>query len=91
MAAGSFVFYDPFCSGKFKDELFSADVAGAAYNWVQPSADGARDESNVEFFFRFPLFPETDATLSYQAVINPALDPNNDSASAFSFRIRSTF
>ena len=62
-----------------------------AYNWVQPSANGARGESNVEFFYRFPIFPEADAALSYQAIINPALDPNNDSASVFSFRIRSTF
>lgn len=89
-AAGSFVLYDPFRSGKFKNDLFSADVCGAAYNWVQPTGVD-RDESNVEFFYRFPLFPEADATVSYQAVINPALDPDNDFGSAFSFRLRSTF
>jgi hypothetical protein len=55
---------------------------------VQPSAV-PRDESNVELFYRFPLFPDLDMTLSYQAVINPALDPNNDFGSAFSLRFRS--
>ena len=91
LAAGNFLLYDPFCSGKFKDDLYSADVFGVAYNWVQPSAVGARGESNVEVFYPFPIFPEADATFSYQAIINPALDPNNDSASVFSFRIRSLF
>jgi hypothetical protein len=86
-----FVYYDPFDSGKSKNDLFSADLFGMAYNWVQPTQAGAGDESNVEFFYRFPLFPETDATISYQAVINPSLDPANDVASAISFRLRSTF
>jgi hypothetical protein len=90
-AGGSFVLYDPFHTGKFDEDFFTGDLFGAAYNWVQPSAPGARDESNLEFFYRFPLFPETDATLSYQAIFNPALEPNIDSASVFSFRIRSTF
>ena len=57
-------------------------------NWVQPSA-ADRDESNVELFYRFPLFPHVDTTLSYQMIFNPALDPSNDFGSAFSFRFRS--
>lgn len=86
-----FVYYDPFDSGRFQDNLFSADLFGMAYNWVQPTPAGTGYESNVEFFYRFPLFPETDATISYQAVINPSLDPDNDLGSAVSFRLRSTF
>ena len=84
------VYYDPFNTGRFKKMGFNADLAGVAYNWVQPSAVD-RDESNVEMFYRFPLFPEMDATLSYQAIINPALDPDNDYGSAFSLRLRSTW
>lgn len=84
--------YDPFGSGEFAPKnLIHADVFGTAYNWVQPSALGARDESNFELFYRFPLFPLTDMTLSYQQIVNPALDPTNDSASVFSIRFRSTF
>ncbi|MCP4509149.1 MAG: carbohydrate porin [Fuerstiella sp.] len=48
----------------------------------------ARDESNVDFFYRFPLI---DITLGYQEVINPAPDPDNNSASVFSIRFRLTF
>ena len=91
LAGASFVLYDPLHTGKYNNDLFSADLFGAAYNWVQPTAVAARDESNVEFFYRFPLFPNADMTLSYQAIINPSLDPNNDFGSAFSLRIRSTF
>lgn len=91
LAAGHVVLYDPFCTGKFNDDLFAADLFGAAFNWAQPSVTDARDESNLEFFYRFPIFPEADATLSYQSIFNPSLDPSNDAASAFSFRIRSTF
>jgi hypothetical protein len=87
-AAGHLLLYDPFNSGKFKDDLFAGDLFGVAYNWVQPTGVD-RDESNVELFYRFPLFPELDMTLSYQAIINPALDPNNDFGAAFSLRFRS--
>jgi hypothetical protein len=68
----------------------NADLAGVAYNWVQPTAS-TRDESNVELFYRFPLFPEMDATVSYQGIINPAMDASNDYGSAFSFRLRSSW
>jgi hypothetical protein len=92
LAAAHFLLYDPFNSGRYtEDELIHGDVAGVAYNWIQPSAAGARDESNVELFYRFRLFPNTYLTVRYKEIINPALDPTNDSASVFSLRFRSTF
>ena len=90
LAGGSLVLYDPMHSGRFKEMGFNADLLGVAYNWVLPTGVD-RDESNVELFYRFPLFPEMDATLSYQAIINPAADPSNDYGSAFSLRLRSTW
>jgi|GEM_PF-1603776 len=89
-AAGHLVVYDPFHSGRFKRMGFDADLFGIAYNWCQPTAT-IRGESNVELFYRFPLFPEMDATLSYQAVIHPALNPDSDYGSALSLRLRSTW
>ena len=53
--------------------------------------EGSRPESNVEVIYRFPFFPGIDTTFSYMAVINPALDPNNDFASVFSLRLVSVF
>jgi porin len=91
-ANAHFLLYDPFRSGQYDDQdLTHADVFGTAYSWVQPSAAGSRGESNVELFYRVPLFPYTDMTLSYQAIIDPVLDPSNDFASVFSLRLRSTF
>ena len=77
-------------SGSFKDMGFNADLAGVAYNRVQPTGVD-RDESNVELFYRFSLFPEMDATVAYQMIFNPGLDPTNDFGSAMSLRFRSTW
>ena len=52
---------------------------------------GARSEYNLEVFYRFPVLPLVDMTLSYQSIFNPALDLDNDHASVFSMRIRTTF
>jgi hypothetical protein len=90
-ANAHFLLYDPFCTGQYDSKhLIQADVVGAAYAWVQPSVS-TRGESNVEVFYRFPIFPYTDMTLSYQAILNPVLDPSNDCSSVFSLRLRSTF
>ncbi len=59
--------------------------------WAQATQSGAGSESNLEVFYRFPIFPEVDMTLSYQSVFSPALGPDNDQASVFSVRLRSTF
>ena len=66
----------------------SNDMLGVAFNWAKVPAIEARNESNVEVFYRFPLTRTLDATLSYQSVINPAFTSELDHASVFSFRLR---
>lgn len=90
LAAAHLIVYDPFNSGRYKRRGFNADLAGLVYSWVKP-AGASRDESNFEAFYRFALFPEMQATVSYQAIVNPALDPTNDYGSAVSLRLRSTW
>lgn len=79
---------------------FNNDVIGTAFNWVDsafPSAPGvsSRDEYNWETFYRFPLFPDVDATLSYQAIFDPAFGntalTNLDFSSVFSARLTTSF
>jgi hypothetical protein len=41
--------------------------------------------------YRFPLYPTLDLTITYMGIINPALDPTNDYASAFSLRFVTVF
>ena len=87
---GHLVLYDPFNSGRYDRMGFEADVVGFAINWGQ--ATGApRDETDAEVFYRFPLFPEVDMTVAYQAIFNLGNDPTNDFGSAISMRLRSTW
>ncbi len=81
-----FLYYDPDFIGHIQN-----DVVGIAFNYVEPSLAGTRGEYNPEIFYRFPLFPQVDMTLTYHSIINPALDPDNSHASAYSLRFRSTF
>jgi len=83
---GALVFNDPHFIG-----TISNDAVGVSYNWIDAVTEGARREQNVEIFYRFPLFPGFDTTLSYMAVINPSLDHSNDFASVFSLRLVTVF
>ena len=85
-AAAHFLLKDPHFITRLKN-----DVVGVALNWASVPFEGTRNEYNVEVFYRFPVFPHVDMTLSYQSVINPALHREFDHASAFSLRIRTTF
>ena len=85
-AGAHFLLYDPSFVGHIRN-----DVLGVAFNWAEPTPTRGRSEYNVEVFYRFPLFPLVDTTLSYQSVINPVLDPDNSHSMVFSLRLRTTF
>lgn len=85
-AAAHLLFYDP----RFLTQL-EHDVVGVAFNWAKTPDSSARSEYNAEAFYRFPLFPNVDTTLSYQSVINPAFTRDIDHASVFSLRLRASF
>jgi porin len=87
------LFYEP--TGRF-----DSDVIGAAFNWVDSAFESglgipSRNESNLEVFYRFPLLPDVDTTLSYQALFDPAFantpTKNLDFSSVFSLRATSSF
>jgi hypothetical protein len=80
-----FLLYNPTKSG------LQNDLIGVAVNWAQANVPEARLESNLEIFYRFPIIPKWDMTFSYQSLFNLALDPDNDHASAFGLRLRTTF
>jgi len=79
---------------------FDNDVIGAAFNWVDSAFESgpgipSRDETNLEVFYRFPLLPDVDTTLSYQALFDPAFantpTKSLDFSSVFSLRAISSF
>jgi carbohydrate-selective porin OprB len=81
-----FLLYDPGFATNLKH-----DVVGTAFNWARSPEVDTRDEYNLEVFYRFPLFPNVDTSLSYQYVINPAFTTEVDSSSVFSLRFRTVF
>ncbi|CTQ55336.1 Carbohydrate-selective porin, OprB family [Roseibium album] len=85
-AALALLRYQPF--GKYS---FDDDVIGAQFNWIESATPGTRDEYSIETFYRFPLFPDLDTTLAYQAVINPATTTAFDTAHVFSIRAVTSF
>lgn len=86
-------FYDELASAQFLlyDPAGPGDLIGVGYSWVNPAESGTRNESDIEVFYRFPIFPLVDTTLAYQYVMNPALDLGINHASVFSLRLRTTF
>jgi hypothetical protein len=86
MAAAHFLLYEPnFFTG------IKNDVVGVAFNWAKAPIDNSRNEKNLELFYRFPLFPGVDTTVSYQSVIDPVLTRDLDNASVLSLRLRTVF
>ncbi|MEP4365457.1 MAG: carbohydrate porin [Roseibium sp.] len=85
-AALALLRYQPF--GKYS---FDDDVLGIQFNWVDSATAGTRDEYSIETFYRFPLLPDLDTSLNYQAVINPATTTEFDSAHVFSIRAVTSF
>ncbi len=85
-AGAHFLLHEPRLVTRLKN-----DVVGAAFNWAKEPVEGSRSEYHLEAFYRFPMFPNVDTTLSYQSVIDPALTRDVDHASVFSFRIRAAF
>ncbi|MGI9243238.1 MAG: carbohydrate porin [Verrucomicrobiales bacterium] len=86
-AGAHFLYYDPGLIGTVQN-----DVVGTAFNWAAPNDNsGGRDEYNLEVFYRLPLFPGLDTTISYQSVFDPAFNTEFDHAHVISFRMRTTF
>lgn len=67
------------------------DVIGVQFNWIESVVVGTRDEYNIEAFYRFPLSPKVDTTLSYQSVIDPAFTTDFDHSSVYSLRLTTAF
>jgi hypothetical protein len=85
-AGAHFLLHEPRVLTRLKNDLI-----GVAFNWAKADITGARNEYNAEVFYRFPIFPHVDTTLSYQSVINPAFNRDDDHASVFSLRLRTSF
>ncbi len=67
------------------------DVVGLGFTWAKAGQNRIRSEYNAELFYRLPIFPHVDATVSYQSVFRPAFTKDIDQASVFTLRLRTSF
>jgi hypothetical protein len=67
------------------------DLLGVGLAWAESGSNGLHGEYNAEIFYRFPMFPHVDATLSYQSIFKPAFTDDIDQASAITLRLRTAF
>ncbi len=64
------------------------DLAGIGFNWADPGDAFPDDQYTIEAFYRFTLSPNVAITPSIQHIINPVLDPAEDSVTIFGLRAR---
>ena len=66
-------------------------MLGFPVNRGDPSNDLLRDQDTVEVFYRIAFSQNLQLTPSVQLLIDPALDPQEDSIWVFGLRMRMSF
>jgi hypothetical protein len=88
LVSGHFLLYDPDLPGVRK---IKNDVMGVGLVWAETPIPGTRDETNLEIFYRLPVFRQLDVSFSYQSFWNVARNPDIGQANVYSVRLRTTF
>ena len=68
--------------------FFKRDLLGIGFNWSDPSNSTLRDQYSTELFYRFQFAQNLALTPSMQWLIDPALNPDEDSVWVFGLRGR---
>jgi porin len=89
---GSAPFYnESYTVGMIRYLTTRSDKLGLAINWGEPPDDnGLNDQWTLEFFYRLQFSQNLAITPSLQYIIDPALNPNEDSLTIFGLRLRLT-
>jgi porin len=70
----------------------SSDVLGIGFNWSRPAEDvfgpGMDDQYTAEIYYRFQVVKVLTITPDVQLIIDPALNPQEDSIWVFGLRAR---
>jgi porin len=70
------------------------DYVGLGANWGRPPTDAtereAEDQYTFEAYYRLNVLPEVAVTPDVQFIVNPALDPTEDSLWVLGLRLRAT-
>jgi porin len=68
-----------------------SDLIGLATNWGDPADDSLDDQVTTELFYRLQLAQNLAVTPSVQLLVDPALNPDEDTIGIFGMRVRFTF
>lgn len=80
-----------FTLGFVRRALRRADLAGFAVNWGQPPEKKLREQTTIEAFWRFQFARNLALTPNVQLLLNPALNPTENTIWVTGLRIRMTF
>jgi porin len=64
------------------------DLAGLAFNWADPSDNALDSQFTGELFYRFEVADNIALTADAQLLVNPALNPTEDTIGVFGLRLR---
>ena len=65
-----------------------SDILGLGLNWGDPANEALREQTTTEFFYRFQLAQNFAITPSIQWLVDPTLNPNEDSIRILGLRMR---
>jgi porin len=74
--------------GLIRKFLYRSDVIGLSVNHGSPPDDSLRDQTTIEAFWRFQFSQGLAITPSVQLLLDPALNPNEDTIWVWSLRFR---
>ena len=66
------------------------DVFGLAVNYSEPVNERLREQATMETFLKIKLAQNIAITPSFQLLINPALNPQQDHIQIYGLRVRVT-
>ena len=78
-------------AGILKKFKFRSDVAGLGVNWGDPPSDALREQTTIEAFWNFQFAQNFAITPSFQLLLDPALNEEDDQVWVTSLRARLTF
>ena len=74
--------------GLIRKFLYRSDIIGLSVNHGSPPDDSLRDQTTIEAFWRFQFSQGLAITPSVQLLLDPALNPNEDTIWVWSLRFR---
>ena len=77
--------------GLIRKFMYRSDLVGLSANWGSPPNSSFKNQTTIEAFWRFQFSQSLAITPSLQVLLDPALNPDEDSVYIFGVRARLAF